>query len=112
MANRARNWLSRVGSIFAACGSRLRMCLKVFSDTSWAKKSVSGRQRSGATAAAAGGAGETMNASLNRTVLQGLRRDVPKIQLLAVLQLQLQHLIEIAIIKLAAVADAQRGAAH
>src|SRR6266542_4512617 len=71
-------------------------------------------QRAGATAAGAGGAGKTVDAGLDLAPLQIFRRDVPQVNpgLVGPSELQVEHLIEVAIIKLASVADAERGAAH
>src|ERR1051326_6871866 len=77
-----------------------------------AAKIASGCQRPGATAAAPGGAGETMHASLDGALFQVPRRDVPKIKRPAIGQLHVEHLVEVAIVNFPAVADAQGGAAH
>src|SRR5206468_7760955 len=71
-------------------------------------------QRAGATAAGTGGAGKTVDASVDLAPLQTFRRDVPQVNpgLVCPAELQVEHLIEVAIIKLASVADAERGAAH
>jgi len=64
-------------------------------------------QYSGAAAAAAGRAGKTMNSGLNCAPLQVFGRDVPEAQSGSwIFQVQVEHLIEVAIIQLAAVADA------
>jgi len=69
-------------------------------------------ESTGATAAATGRAGKAMNAGLNRALVQIIRCDVPQVKRFAVGHLHIEHLIEVAIVKLAAIADAQGGAAH
>jgi len=55
-----------------------------------------------------------VSASLDRLLWQKSRRDVPEIKSRprGILQLHIEHLVEVAIVKLATVSDAEGGAAH
>src|SRR5262245_991825 len=70
------------------------------------------RQRTGTTAAAAGGTSKAMNARFDYAIRKVLWRDVPKIQRDAVLELHPKHLIEVAVIDFALIAYAQGSSAH
>jgi len=59
-----------------------------------------------------GGAGETVQAGENLAILEVLGRNVPQKEGAAVAQSHVEHLVEVAIVKFAAPADAQRAAAH
>jgi hypothetical protein len=55
-------------------------------------------QRSGATAAASGRARQAVEAGLDRAIRQVFGGNVPQVKRLAILQLKVQHLVEVAII--------------
>src|SRR5205823_10328898 len=58
------------------------------------------------------GAGETVEAGDDRRASQWIRRDTPKIERLSVATLQVEHLVEVAIVNLTAVTNADRCPAH
>ena len=68
------------------------------------------RHRSGATAAAPGGTGQAVLTCSDGVALQELRRDVAKVQRVAVADLHAEHLVGVAVVNLAHPADAQRRA--
>src|SRR5258706_12787242 len=69
-------------------------------------------QRAGATAAASRAAGQAVRRRRYGALNQHLRCDVPKKEWLPVPKLHRQHLVEVAVIDLAQVVDAQCRAAH
>ena len=75
----------------------------------WQRKSA---QSPAATAASAGSAAEAVIGSEDVAFADGLRRDIPKEQLLAAAELHPEHLVEVAVKDFARHADVDGAAAH
>src|SRR5690606_1769902 len=69
-------------------------------------------QRAGATASGTGRACETMNARLDATARQVVRRDIPKVERPSIPMPHPAHRLEVAVEDLAAPSHTQGGAAH
>src|SRR4051794_12799027 len=65
-----------------------------------------------ATAAGAGGGGEAVGAGLDFGVFEVVGGDVPKVEGVAVAALEVEHLVEVAVVDFALVTDAEGVAAH